>query len=90
MIKFKDFFPTAESYHSFRGPKKPESLHDTMKLANNWINSNSIEFINIETIILPHDSGRLLHEGASSHKGYYFLGQGGYFRQGVRVWYREK
>ena len=73
MIKYKDFSPQVTERGLLGRPKKVETVQAIINSANQWINDNSIEVINIETVVLPRYFG--IDEHATWH-------------QFIRVWYK--
>ena len=79
MIKIKDFFPNAESERLLKEVViNPETVGNILKIANNWLDSHSVEVINIETLLLPNESNVSKTKDFPSQKGFYFVhGKGG-------------
>lgn len=86
MIKCKDFVPEKKKGGLFKAGSI-QHFDEVLKELDEWTNTNSVEVISIETVVLPniHDSEEegsqdteLWTGGESSSKWY----------QLVRVWYR--
>ena len=84
-IKFKDFTPEQTSEETAILPISTyESLGESLADANKWINEESIEITNIETVVLPNmyredgpdDAELLVSDGDA------------YWYQFIRVWYK--
>ncbi len=88
MIKFKDFMPNVTEKNFAGLTTRSDSLFVTMKRVNHWIDSNSVEILNVETIMIPcgqKESSVVSDEGLYATTAYL-----GHMRsQGVRVWYQE-
>ncbi|MFP5275396.1 hypothetical protein [Coleofasciculus sp.] len=95
MIKYKDFAPRITERGPFGGPSDYESFSEVVSEVNQWIESTTIQVINVETVVLPD---RI--EGTSD--GVYGVTTSNAFHpvmisqgvtvncfQCVRVWYRE-
>ncbi len=54
MIEYKDFVPRMLGPAGFLGEPEFESLEDAMEACNKWIESNGVEVINVETVVLPN------------------------------------
>ncbi|BAW97903.1 unknown protein (plasmid) [[Synechococcus] sp. NIES-970] len=95
MIKYKDFAPRITEQGPFGGPSGYESFSEIVSAVNQWIESTTIQVINVETVVLPDriegtDDGDY---GVTTSNAFYpvMISQGlaiKYF-QCVRVWYRE-
>ncbi len=53
MIKYQDFGPRITKGGTFLGPAKYESFSDVVSVANQWIENNTIQVMNVETVVLP-------------------------------------
>jgi len=95
MIQCKDFAPRITERGLFGGPAEYEFFSEVVSAANQWIESTTIQVINVETIILPDRV-----EGTSDGVYGVTVSNGSYpvmISQGltincfqcVRVWYRE-
>ncbi|MBD2058325.1 hypothetical protein H6F88_20405 [Oculatella sp. FACHB-28] len=95
MIQCKNFAPRITERGPFSGASDYESFSEVVSAANQWIESRTIQVINVETVVLPD---RL--EGTSDgvygvtvSNGFYpvMISQGATINcfQCVRVWYRE-
>lgn len=95
MIQYKDFAPRITERGPFGGPSGYESFSEVVSAANQWIESTTIQVINVETVVLPdriEGTGDGDH-GVTTSNAFYpvMISQGlavKYF-QCVRVWYRE-
>ncbi len=54
MIAYRDFVPTQISPAALFKSAKYESLDHTLETANAWIRTNSINVLNVETVVLPN------------------------------------
>ncbi len=84
MVNFKDFAPQIKK----RGFLKTDfqTLEEALAAANVWIASNSIDVVNIETVVLPEMWGEdgttdtdLTTSGDMMNTWYQF----------IRVWYKD-
>ncbi|MGJ3253577.1 MAG: hypothetical protein ACFE0J_20945 [Elainellaceae cyanobacterium] len=95
MIQYKDFAPRITERGPFGGPSEYESFSEVVSAVNQWIESTTIQVINVETVVLP-DRIEGTHDdiyGVTTSNAFYpvMISQGlpiKYF-QCVRVWYRE-
>jgi hypothetical protein len=53
MIKYKDFVPRIAEREPFGGPSEYESFSKVVSAVNQWIESKTIQVINVETVVLP-------------------------------------
>lgn len=84
MIDQKDFIPKTLSTHWFKG-LQVDSFDAAIVAANEWINAEGIDVINIETIVLPvgpNDETESPMTLVASQYGFSL-------RQFIRVWYRK-
>ena len=95
MIQCKDFAPRTTERGPFGGASDYESFSEVVSTANQWIESTTIQVINVETVILPDriEGTSYGDYGVTVSNGFYpvMISQGvtiNYF-QCVRVWYRE-
>jgi hypothetical protein len=95
LIQYKDFAPRITERGPFGGASDYESFSEVVSAANQWIESRTIQVINVETVVLPDrvegtDDGGY---GVASGNGFYpvMISQGLTINcfQCVRVWYRE-
>ncbi|MBW4470527.1 MAG: hypothetical protein KME45_08990 [Stenomitos rutilans HA7619-LM2] len=95
MIQYKDFAPRITERGPFGGASEYEIFAEVVSAVNQWIESSTIQVINVETVVLPD---RI--EGTSDgvygvrvSNGVYpvMISQGVTVNcfQCVRVWYRE-
>lgn len=95
MIKYKDFAPRITERGPFGGPSEYESFSEVVSAVNQWIESTTIQVINVETVVLPdriEDTSDDVY-GVTTSNAFYpvMISQGlpiKYF-QCVRAWYRE-
>ncbi len=95
MIKCKDFAPRITERGPFGGPAEYEPFSEVVSAVNQWIESRTIQVINVETVVLP-DSLKSTSDGVygvTVSNGVYpvTISQGVTVNcfQCVRVWYRE-
>lgn len=95
MIKCKDFAPRITERGPFGGGSEYESFSEIVSAVNQWIESTTIQVINVETVVLP-DSLEGTSDcvyGVTLSSGIYpvMTSQGLTINcfQCVRVWYRE-
>ena len=87
MFAYKDFAPGVVEKGSFFRGSKVESLKEVVATAKHWAKTNSVEVINIETVLLPvtsKDPAESFERTAISVE----LGMAEW-TQIVRVWFRE-
>ncbi len=88
MIDFKDFIARQIGPAKFLGEPEFETLQDAVKGATEWIESEKVDVINIETVVLPHVHSPL--EGGTVDVN---IRQSEDFvtnwNQFIRVWYRQ-
>jgi hypothetical protein len=95
MIQCKDFAPRITERGPFGGPAEYEFFSEVVSAANQWIESTTIQVINVETIILPNRVEGTSDGvyGVAVSNGFYpvMISQGVTINcfQCVRVWYRE-
>ena len=80
MFDQKDFVPKTLSVHWLKGIQT-ESFDSAIDAANQWILAESIDVLNIETIVLPVGPN---DETETPN----MTGVPGSLRQFIRVWYR--
>ncbi|SNT15137.1 hypothetical protein SAMN05421640_2532 [Ekhidna lutea] len=88
MIQHIDFAPKVTKKGGLFKSAQIESFHSLMDAMNEWISSNPIELVNVETVLLPniYDSDEegsedtMLGTGRESSSHWYQL---------IRVWYKE-
>jgi hypothetical protein len=95
MIKYRDFAPQITERGPFGGPTEYEVFSEVVSAVNQWIESRTIQVINVETVVLP-DSLKSTSDGVygvAVSNGVYpvMVSQGVTINcfQCVRVWYRE-
>jgi hypothetical protein len=95
MIQCKDFAPRITERGPFGGASDYESFSEVVSAANQWIESTTIQVINVETVVLPDRIEGTSDDvyGMKVSNGYYpvMITQGITINcfQCVRVWYRE-
>ncbi|WP_339385118.1 hypothetical protein [Calothrix sp. FACHB-168] len=95
MIKCKDFAPRITKQGPFGGPSEYESFSEVVSAVNQWIESKTIQVINVETVVLPDRIEGTSDGvyGVTVSNGFYpvMISQGVTVNcfQCVRVWYRE-
>jgi hypothetical protein len=87
MIAFRDFVPSQLAAPALMKPGTYESLEQVLTAANAWIDSQNIDVLNVETVVLPNlwtphsggsaDPNRVLQPGFAEA-----------WNQFIRVWYR--
>ena len=83
MIDQKDFIPKTLETKWFQGIQV-DSFDAAVSAANDWIEQEGIDVINIETIVFPVGSN-------DETEAPIFHGDIGYsLRQFIRVWYRKR
>ena len=89
MIEFKDFVPRMLGPAGFLGEPEFESLEDALVAANEWVESEDIEVISIETVVLPN-----LHNPFEEGSGDVNIRQDEEhvtaWNQYVRIWVRRR
>jgi hypothetical protein len=95
MIQCKDFAPRITERGPFGGAADYESFSEVVSEVNQWIESSTIQVINVETVVLP-DSLKSTSDGdygLTVSSGFHpvMISQGVTVNcfQCVRVWYRE-
>lgn len=87
MIQFRDFVPRMLAAPAFFKVGEYESFEAAVAAANQWIEEQRIDLVNIETVVLPNIWSRY-EEGSTDGS----LGISGdspsFWHQIVRVWYR--
>jgi len=53
MIQYKDFAPRITERGPFGGASEYESFSEVVSAVNQWIESTTIQVINVETVVLP-------------------------------------
>lgn len=95
MIKYKDFAPRITEQGPFGGPSDYESFSEVVSAVNQWIESTTIQVINVETVVLPDriEGTGDGDYGVKTSNAFYpvMISQGLAINcfQCVRVWYRE-
>jgi hypothetical protein len=96
MIKYKDFAPRITERGPLGGASEYETFAEVVSAVNQWIESTTIQVINVETVVLPDWSIESTSDdvyGVATSNGFYpvMISQGLAINcfQCVRVWYRE-
>ncbi|MBW4577967.1 MAG: hypothetical protein KME42_00130 [Tildeniella nuda ZEHNDER 1965/U140] len=95
MIKYKDFAPRITERGPFGGPAEYESFSEVVSEVNQWIESSTIQVINVETVVLPDRIEGTSDDvyGLTTSNAFHpvMISQGLAINcfQCVRVWYRE-
>lgn len=87
MLKYKDFVPRQLKAPGVFDLGEHESFDHAVEAANQWLMTNSIQLISLETVVLPNIWSRW-EEGSSDAS----LGTGeapSRWHQFLRCWYRE-
>jgi hypothetical protein len=89
MLTYRDFAPQPLSSTIERNPRF-EPFDVAVQAANDWIAAESIEIVNVETVVLPSYSAWVEGKTTDPHiyvnlANYWFAS-----RQFVRVWYRSR
>lgn len=84
-IAFKDFAPGIEKKGFFKDRYEP--FQDCLRKANEWIQAENPDLINVETVVLPNlwDSGETGSEDPEIHTSGEMASS---WHQFVRVWYK--
>ncbi|WP_414623707.1 hypothetical protein [Calothrix sp. CCY 0018] len=53
MVQCKDFAPRITEWGLFGGASNYESFSEVVSAVNQWIESTTIQVINVETVVLP-------------------------------------
>ena len=85
MIAYRDFAPTQISAAALFKSAKYESLDHTLETANAWIRTNSINVLNVETVVLPN---LCVSEGTADTNLVLMPDFAEAWNQFFRVWYR--
>ena len=87
-ILYKDFVPQVTDPGGFFKAMTVEDFEKVVLEANQWISSQSIKLINIETVVLPNIN--LPHEEGSTDTNISMSGEfSTYWNQFIRVWYQK-
>ncbi|MBH23529.1 MAG: hypothetical protein CMH57_03495 [Myxococcales bacterium] len=92
MIKFKDFVPkripgTTGGFFSSGEPERYETIQDALEAANNWIVDETIQIVNVETVVLPNIWAE--HEEGSEDGSLYTGSTSSHWHQFIRCWYQD-
>ncbi|MCC6442175.1 MAG: hypothetical protein IT210_01825 [Armatimonadetes bacterium] len=79
MIAYRDFVPEGSEH----APAECACMDGIVFEANQWIQENGIEVLNVQTLLLPGLEG--LHP-RTGH-GVYYIGRVERWTQALRVWY---
>ena len=88
MIRYRDFVPTMRSASSYLRQPEFESLDEALAQCNDWVKSNDVDLVSIETVVLPN-----IHQPHEEGSSDVDLRQDDEFvhtrwHQFVRVWFR--
>lgn len=86
MIGFKDFTPECTKESTFFSTAEYEKFGAAVAAANEWIRTNAIKVINVETVVLPNMWSEC-EEGTEDPN--LLTGQGAQWHQFVRVWFSD-
>jgi hypothetical protein len=91
MLAFRDFSPRNLKPPTWsRGLGEWESLPEAIAAANEWLRTEDIDLINIETVVMPFHGG-ITELDLTKSPASFINGQHWYvFRQFIRVWYRAR
>lgn len=95
MIQYKDFAPRITEQGPLGGPSDYESFSEVVSAVNQWIESATIQVINVETVVLPDRIEGTSDDvyGVMTSNAFHpvMISQGLAINcfQCVRVWYRE-
>jgi hypothetical protein len=95
MIQCKDFAPRITERGPFGGASDYESFSEVVSAVNQWIESTTIQVINVETVLLPDRIEGTSDDvyGVTTSNAFHpvMISQGLTIKcfQCVRVWYRE-
>ncbi len=95
MIQYKDFAPRITERGPFGGPSEYDSYSEVVSAVNQWIESTTIQVINVETVVLPDRIEGTSDDvyGVTTSNAFHpvMISQGLAINcfQCVRVWYRE-
>ena len=88
MIEFKDFVPKMIAAPKLFKAGEYESLESALAAANDWIEKETIQVLNLETVVLPNIWNRF-EDGTTDVA----LGTSGempsHWHQFIRCWYRS-
>jgi len=87
MIAFRDFAPQVVEQGGFLKWTKYEDFADIVERVNTWIDEQSVQVMNIETIQLPEERAWCTSRTGTTTT-YYPVAESPRMRQIVRVWYR--
>lgn len=80
-IQYKDFFPKVKSEGLLAN--EYETLQETLIQANNWLAKETINLVNIETVLLP----RVRTEEEASTNDLFTGNYTTHWSQVIRIWY---
>jgi hypothetical protein len=89
MLAFRDFAPRNQAPPSWRqGAGAWESLEAALAAANTWIESEHVEVVNVETVVLPCHVDTPAFQGTTEPAAVVNGQHWWICKQFVRVWYR--
>ena len=88
MIRFKDFEPEELQKGNYHKQGYYRSFKDIVFQANNWLKTNDVKLINIETVVLPniHNAVEDGTEDVALRTSSESIND---WHQFVRIWYKE-
>ena len=85
MIEFADFEPRVIDPGGFFREQTLESFREVLAQANEWIRTEQVDVINVETVVLPNMHDEEGTEDVSLRTSGEYMSQWYSF---IRVWYR--
>jgi hypothetical protein len=88
MIAYRDFAPRQLTSAGMLKQATFESLDETLTAANDWIQANALDVLNVETIIMPNNYSAKRHGTADAE----MITQSEFaiaWNKFIRVWYRQ-
>ena len=87
MIEFKDFAPEVRKESNLFSQPSFEEFSESLKRANEWVESDNVDVVNIETVVVPNIH-RPNEEGTTDVDLQTYGGS--HWHQFIRVWYRAE
>ena len=88
MLKYKDFVPNEIAAPGFFKEGEHETFDDAVIAANDWLASNKLTLISLETVVLPNIWSRW-EEGSSDASLGTSSDAPSRWHQFIRCWYRD-
>jgi hypothetical protein len=89
MLAFRDFAPRSLSPPSWsNGAGEWEVLTDALEAANEWVRSQKIDVINVETVVMPCHVDTPAFAETTAPASWINGGHWHVHRQFIRVWHR--